>query len=65
MKQTVKTIQCIDCGEWFEVSVFDSATCRCDCCYEEHRRQRKLETQRERRQKMKMKSDPLNNLYDQ
>ena len=41
-----KIIQCIDCGEWFEVSVFDSATCRCADCYGDYRKQRKLETQK-------------------
>lgn len=59
-KLTTKTIQCIDCGEWFEVSVFDSAKNRCDSCYELYRKQKKIETQRERRQKMK--SDPFDNL---
>lgn len=59
MKPSTKVIQCVDCGEWFEVGVFDSATERCPECYDAYRKQRKLETQRERRQKMKMKSDPL------
>lgn len=58
-KPQTKVIQCIDCGEWFEVSIFDSATDRCNKCYDEYRKQRKLETQRERRRKAKMKSDPL------
>lgn len=57
-KEQTKTIQCVDCGEWFEVGIFDSATERCSECYDEHRKRRKIETQRERR-KIKMKSDPL------
>jgi hypothetical protein len=64
-KLATKVVQCIDCGEWFETSVFDSAKDRCDECYDEYRKQRKLETQRKRRQKMKMKSDPLVNLNNQ
>lgn len=58
VKSRTKTIQCVDCGDWFEVDVFDSATERCEDCYKEYRKQRKLETQRERRRKAKMKSDP-------
>lgn len=38
-KPQKKTIQCIDCGEWFEVNVFDSATCRCDECKVLHKRE--------------------------
>lgn len=37
-KKSTKDIQCIDCGKWFEVSVFDSATCRCHECAAEHKR---------------------------
>lgn len=58
-KPQTKVIQCEDCGEWFEVNIFDSATTRCKCCYEEHRKMKKLEAQRARRAKSKMKSDPL------
>lgn len=39
VKRQTKEIQCIDCGEWFEVGVFDSATCRCDECQKEHRKE--------------------------
>ena len=60
VKLKTKAIQCVECGKWFETSIFDSAKDRCDDCYESYRKQRKLETQRERRQKMKMKSDPSN-----
>lgn len=65
IKSKTKIIQCVDCGKWIEVSVFDSAKDRCDECYDEYRKQRKLETQRERRQKQKMKSDPLTSINNQ
>ena len=38
-KPQTKAIQCVDCGEWFEVSIFDSATCRCNSCVVEHKRE--------------------------
>jgi AhpD family alkylhydroperoxidase len=38
IKQITKVIQCVDCSEWFEVSVFDSATERCVDCANEHKR---------------------------
>lgn len=31
-KNTIKEIQCVDCGRSVYVSVFDSATCRCEEC---------------------------------
>lgn len=46
-----KPVQCVDCGEWFEVSVYDSATCRCDECRVEHNR--KMEREKKRRQRNK------------
>jgi hypothetical protein len=55
-KIKTKEIQCVDCGEWFEINTKDNETCRCELCYMEYRKQRKLETQRERRAKAKMKS---------
>ncbi len=48
-KQSTKTVQCIDCGEWFEVSIKDTRTCRCENCYYEHRRKNKTETMRKLR----------------
>lgn len=36
VKRQTKEIQCVDCGEWFEVGIFDSATCRCEECKIEH-----------------------------
>ena len=44
VKMETKEIQCIDCGKWFKVSIFDSATCRCEDCYKGHRRRNKTET---------------------
>ena len=46
-----KQIVCEDCGKVFEISNRDSKTTRCQDCYTEHRRVRKLETQRIRRSK--------------
>ena len=48
-----KTIRCVDCGKWFEVGNFDSATCRCDDCYSRYRRQYKALKEKERRNKMR------------
>ena len=27
-----KVIKCVDCGEWFEVDIKDTKSCRCDKC---------------------------------
>lgn len=48
-----KEIQCVDCGKWFEVSVYDSATCRCDDCYREYRKEYKALKERERRNRLR------------
>ena len=42
-----KVIQCIDCGEWFEIDVNASRSCRCEKCEEIHRKEWKREYQRE------------------
>lgn len=39
LKLQTKVIQCVDCGEWFDVDIFDSATCRCNICTIEHKRE--------------------------
>ena len=53
LKLKTKTIQCVDCGEWFEVDVFDSATCRCKECLIEHKREiTRLRVQKHRKNKM-------------
>ena len=54
--QTTKVIQCIDCGEWFEVSAKDNVTCRCDECYSEYRRMCVRENMKKYRDKKKMLS---------
>lgn len=48
-----KTVRCVDCGKWFEVGVFDSATCRCRDCYVEHRKKYKAQKEKERRAKLR------------
>lgn len=35
-KQITKVIQCIDCGDWFEIKNKDNQTCRCNKCNEVH-----------------------------
>lgn len=50
-KKMTKDIKCVDCGKWFEVSVFDSATCRCEECSIEHKRE--LSRMRKRKQREK------------
>lgn len=31
-----KSIQCVDCGEWFDVLINDNKSCRCSECKKEH-----------------------------
>lgn len=50
-KNKFKTIKCVDCGINVAVSVFNSATCRCDDCYAKHRRIQKTEEMRKLRHK--------------
>ena len=38
-----KVIQCIDCGEWFEVDIYNSKTCRCKNCQHEETKRIKRE----------------------
>ena len=38
IKLQFKDIQCVDCGEWFRISVKDNRTCRCKECTIEHKR---------------------------
>ena len=37
-KQTTKAVQCIDCGDWFEIKTKDNQTRRCIKCNEVHNR---------------------------
>lgn len=39
VKQKMKEIQCVDCGEWFEVHNKNTETCRCTDCNTEHKRE--------------------------
>ena len=41
-----KVIQCIDCGEWFEVDIYNSKTCRCENCQHEETKRIKREYKR-------------------
>lgn len=44
-----KIIQCIDCGEWFEVDIKDNKSCRCDTCQLERKRSIDREYRRKKR----------------
>ena len=44
-----KMIQCIDCGEWIEVDIKDSKTCRCKQCQLEEKRRLDREYRRKKR----------------
>lgn len=51
-KPQTKVIQCIDCGEWFEVKMKDTESCRCFECVKEHKRVlERLKKQRQRERK--------------
>lgn len=53
LKSTTKIVQCIDCGEWFEINIKDNETCRCNECYAEYRKRYKAEKERERRNRLR------------
>lgn len=45
-----KFIQCVDCSEWFEVSIQNKRTCRCKACQQDHHREyEKKKKQRQRK----------------
>lgn len=44
-----KAIQCVDCGEWFEVSKKDTKACRCNVCQKEYRTNYQKELMRRKR----------------
>lgn len=48
--KNTKYVQCIDCGEWFEVAITDGMTCRCSNCLITYKRAR----DRIRKQKYRM-----------
>ena len=48
-KSSTKVIQCVDCGEWFEIDKKDTKTCRCtDCSIERKRELTRLRVQKHR-----------------
>lgn len=53
VKRQTKECQCADCGEWFEVGVFDSATERCVECEKEHKKMLRREQNRRAYEKKK------------
>lgn len=58
-KPQTKAVQCVDCGEWFEVGIFDSATCRCEECKRDHKKMLKKEQNRRAYEKKKNSVAPL------
>lgn len=55
-KPQTKAVQCIDCGEWFEVCIKDNRTCRCNTCHREHKRE--LERLKKKRQRDRKSNVP-------
>lgn len=53
LRPQTKDIQCVDCGLWFEVGIYDSKTCRCPGCHDEYRREYKRIKERERRNRLR------------
>lgn len=51
-KRLTKDIECIDCGEWFEVRLKDNNTCRCKACREKYMRKYYRENKRKNRAKI-------------
>ena len=53
LKYQTKSIQCVDCGEWFNVGIKDNKTCRCSECNVEYKReQTRLRVQKYRKGKV-------------
>ena len=42
-KKKTKIIQCIDCGEWIEIDIKDTKSCRCKKCQHEENKRIKRE----------------------
>ncbi len=59
-KSNTKIIQCVDCGEWIEVNIFNSASCRCESCLYEYKRY--LKREQNKRAYNKRKSDSVSTL---
>ena len=60
LKYKTKAIQCIDCGEWFEVGMKDNRTCRCLICQKEYRNNYQKELM-QRKRKMLANQTQLTN----
>lgn len=58
VKRETRDVQCVDCGEWFEVSIKDTKTCRCHECTQEHKRE--LARLRKKKQRETQKSRDQN-----
>ena len=54
VKKPTKTIQCIDCGEWLDISKTNRRTCRCEECQRKIRLRQKSENERRRRLEKKV-----------
>jgi hypothetical protein len=66
IRPKTKIIQCVDCGEWFETSIFDSATCRCSDCLTQYKKTLKKEQNRRAYEKRKgLSSYPLTSVNNQ
>ena len=49
LKLKTKAVQCVDCGEWFEVGIKNNKTCRCLNCQKEYRNNYQKELMKKRR----------------
>lgn len=58
VKRETRDVQCADCGEWFEVGIKDTKTCRCHECAQEHKRE--LARLRKKKQRETQKSRDQN-----
>ena len=50
VKKPIKTIQCVDCGEWLDISKKNTKTCRCEECQKKEKR--RLARERKRKQRL-------------
>ena len=54
IKPKTKSVQCMECGDWFDVVINDNKSCRCEECKKEHITiLRKLQNQRAYRKRKK------------
>lgn len=50
-----KAIQCVDCGEWFDINIKDNESCRCDSCRDEYKKKLRREQNKRAYEKKKKK----------